>query len=118
MTWKFTCFLEHFTLGLIEFCVAESRPPGKPSYIQLKAFAREIIVLWGSPENSGDVPVQGFRIGYGVVTPDTNWIVDIGPRERSHTLSALGWWQSTHAVLFDFLRTQTTNVTVRSTVLK
>ena len=71
--------------------IAESQPPGKPSYIQLKAFSREMIVSWGNPAGSDDIMVRGFKLGYGVVTPDEHWVLDqLGPGVRIKTLDGLG----------------------------
>lgn len=68
----------------------ESQPPGKPSYIQLKAFAREMIVSWGNTVGSDDIMVRGFKLGYGVITPDEHWVRNLSPGLRIHTLDGLG----------------------------
>ncbi|XP_067941515.1 neogenin-like isoform X2 [Watersipora subatra] len=67
----------------------ESRAPAKPTYVQLKAFSSEMIVSWGSTEDSDEVVVRGFRIGYGIGVPEQMWIENISPSLRIYTLTNL-----------------------------
>ena len=48
-----------------------------------------MIVSWGSTDDSDEVLVRGFRIGYGIGIPDQYWIENISPSTRIYSLDGL-----------------------------
>lgn len=77
--------------------ITESVPPGKPLFIQTKTFAREMIVSWAPPD--GDVLIRGYRLGYGTIAPDEEWVNDIPPSSRIYTLRQLSKNLSGHEII-------------------